>query len=152
MTHLMRLSAIHPFGERVAQLMNLPTMTSQHQGYRAPQNLGGQTSHAPLSYHLEASPSHYTLALCVPGVAPSDIEITTESNQLQVTLRSSSQEEATQAQWLYPEIDGSNGQRSFNLPKDADIDSISGKLERGIINISIPRVQKSPPRVVPIEG
>jgi HSP20 family molecular chaperone IbpA len=101
----------------------------------------------------------YTLTLCVPGLAPEAIEITTESDQLNITLKPSTQNEGPQAQWFHEgverPIEGVErpiGGQSFKLPTDADSEIISAKLDRGILKITIPRIQKAPPRVIPVDA
>lgn len=154
MTHLMRLSSVHPFSERVAQLMNFPALVLQNpiRPGAGAEYLRTRAQPEPSSYHLEESSLEYALTLCVPGVEPEAIEITAESNQLHITLKHSTQNEGPPAQWLHEDIERLMAGQSFRLPTDADSETISAKLDRGIIRISIPRIQKSPPRVITVDA
>lgn len=152
MTHLMRLSSAFPFSERMTQLMSFPTLEVQHSPQPKARYFRTRTRSEPLSYHLEESSLEYTLTLCVPGLAPEVIEITTESDQLNITLKPSTQNEGPQAQWFHEGVERPIGGQSFRLPTDADREIISAKLDRGILKITIPRIQKAPPRVIPVDA
>lgn len=152
MTHLMRLSSAFPFSERVTQLMSFPTLAVQHPTQPKARYFRTRTRSEPLSYHLEESSLEYTLTLCVPGLAPEAIEITTESDQVNITLKPSTQNEGPQAQWFHESVERPIGGQSFRLPTDADSEIISAKLDRGILKITIPRIQKAPPRVIPVDA
>ena len=152
MTHLMRLSSAFPFSERMTQLMSFPTLAMQHPPQPKARYFRTRTRSEPLSYHLEESSLEYTLTLCVPGLAPEVIEITTESDQLNITLKPSTQNEGPQAQWFHEGVERPTGGQSFRLPTDADSEIISAKLDRGILKITIPRIEKAPPRVIPVDA
>ena len=152
MTHLMRLSSAFPFSERMTQLMSFPTLAMQHPPQPKARYFRTRTRSEPLSYHLEESSLEYTLTLCVPGLAPEVIEITTESDQLNITLKPSTQNEGPQAQWFHEGVERPIGRQSFRLPTDADREIISAKLDRGILKITIPRIEKAPPRIIPVDA
>ena len=152
MTHLMRLSSAFPFSERMTQLMSFPTLAMQHPPQPKARYFRTRTRSEPLSYHLEESSLEYTLTLCVPGLAPEVIEITTESDQLNITLKPSTQNEGPQAQWFHEGVERPIAGQSFRLPTDADREIISAKLDRGILKITIPRIEKAPPRVIPVDA
>ena len=152
MTHLMRLSSAFPFSERMTQLMSFPTLEVQHSPQPKARYFRTRTRSEPLSYHLEESTLEYTLTLCVPGLAPEAIEITSESDQLNITLKPSTQNQGPQAQWRHDGVERPIAGQSFRLPTDADREIISANLDRGILNITIPRIQKAPPRVIPVDA
>ena len=85
---------------------------------------------------LQAEAERYVISADLPGVVPSDIEVTTEQGVL--TIR------ATRGSATYL--------RSFTLPEDADTAAVNARSQHGVLELTIARQQKAQPRRINVEA
>ena len=116
-----------------------------------PWSLLGQlqpTLEQPLVPHVAVreEATRYVLCADLPGVAPSDIEITTEANVL--TLKAVRKATETQGE-PQPAL---HYQRNFALPEDADGEHIEAKSALGVLELSIARAAKLQPRRIQVQA
>lgn len=83
----------------------------------------------------------YLLRADLPGVAPQDIEITTEDGVLSLKAERKSGVDTAVAVQL---------QRRFSLPQDADIEQISARSQHGVLEIRIAKLAKLQPRRIQV--
>ena len=77
----------------------------------------------------------------IPGIAPDDMDINIEGNQLTISgERKQKHEKNTDTEHR---IERSHGkvQRSISLPKNADKDNVSASHEDGVLTITFPKLQ-----------
>lgn len=85
----------------------------------------------------------YVLRADLPGVAPQDIEITTDQGVL--TLKAQRRGSAEHA-------DAVTYQRRFSLPEEADVEQISARSSHGVLEIAIGKIAKAQPRRITVEA
>jgi len=85
----------------------------------------------------------YLLRADLPGVAPQDIEITTDQGIL--TLRAQRHSGAEGA-------DTVTYQRRFALPEDADAEQVTARSTHGVLEIAIAKIAKALPRRIAVEA
>lgn len=90
-----------------------------------------------------AEEARYVLRADLPGVAPEDIEITTDQGVM--TLKAQRRASAAESASV-------NYQRRFALPKDADVDQITARSALGVLEISVGKLAKPQPRRITIEA
>ncbi len=94
----------------------------------------------------------YVIRADLPGVAPADIEVTTEQGVL--TLRAERRDEnpATEAGFKRIERCAGTFVRRFTLPDDADATAISARSQHGVLELTIPKQAKPEPRRIAVEA
>lgn len=94
----------------------------------------------------------FRVVIDVPGVAPNDIEVTHERNLLTIKgSRSTCTESEEKGLKRRERFDG-NFMRQFTLPDNADEQGISAKVVNGVLEILIPRGNKTLSRKITVEG
>lgn len=117
--------------------LNKNAMRQSHPKYAAP------------FYEVVENESGYFLSVELPGVSKDELEIEVNENQLRIaTSRKEEKEEAARR----PGRRWDNFQRSFELPKDADGDRIEARLENGILELAIPKVEQTKPRKIAVNA
>lgn len=94
----------------------------------------------------------YVLHADVPGVDPKDIEITLEHSVL--TVRGHRQAEREEEQKGFRRVERSYGSffRRFTLPDTADAEKISAASRNGVLELVIPKQEKTQPRRITVKG
>ena len=86
----------------------------------------------------------------MPGVAKEDLSIGVEGDQLTiegaVRLR-----ESSKLQQVYAEIRVDRYKRTFVLSRDLDTERIEAKLQNGVLNLFIPKVERAKPRRIEVK-
>jgi HSP20 family protein len=86
----------------------------------------------------------------IPGVSPKDIEVFMQDGLLHI--RGKREEEKRQEEENYIRVERSSGvfYRRFALPETADEDNIEAKSKHGVLEVKIPKRQKSKPKKIEI--
>ena len=97
-------------------------------------------------------PGHYLVRADLPGVAASEIEITTHDGVL--TIRAARKEERLDAARVLGRLERAAGTflRRFTLPEDADAEAISARSANGVLELTITKQAKPQPRRIAIEA
>jgi HSP20 family protein len=93
---------------------------------------------APAS-EASADDGAYRIAMEVPGVEESDIDITLHEGMVTVTGKKTSTKTEKGETWFFSEREFGAFSRSFRLPPDADGEKISADLKDGVLTLSIPK-------------
>ena len=72
----------------------------------------------------------YRLSLALPGFDKKDLEISIEQEVLSIAYKGEKEE------WKSPFV------RRFSLPKDVDETLVEAKLDKGILTVSIPKMEE----------
>lgn len=93
----------------------------------------------------------YRLVADLPGVSPTDVEVTVDKNVL--TMRGSRSTRSESANGGYRRRERMSGTfvRQFTLPNNVDEDSIKAKVANGVLEVSIPRAAQESPRTITVE-
>jgi HSP20 family protein len=90
----------------------------------------------------------YLLEVDLPGVDPKSVQIELEQGLLQIKgEREASHGE--QAAYIYRERRAGKFERNFRIPEAVDADGITAKYDQGVLEISVPKVERS--RKIPIQ-
>ena len=100
-------------------------------------------------YELENS---FKVLLDIPGVSSSDVDVTLDKGIL--TIRGSKTIEPTGEEAGFKRLERTSGTfvRSFTLPESADGEHITARSDKGVLEVSIPKLVQSQPRSISIEG
>jgi HSP20 family protein len=87
----------------------------------------------------------------IPGVDPKDIEVHMEDGVL--SIRGEKKSEKTEEHEGYKRVERTSGSfyRRFSLPDTADADKINAKSKHGVLEITIPKQEKTHPRKISVE-
>jgi HSP20 family protein len=110
-----------------------------------------ETSWTPaVDIHEEAR--QFVVHADLPGVKPSDIEITAEKGVL--ALRGSRNFEQKSDDGHYSRIERVNGKfvRTFTLPENVATDQINAKFKDGVLELTIPKIAKPEPRRIEVQA
>lgn len=88
----------------------------------------------------------------LPGVKPTDIEITTDKGVL--SLRGTRSVEKRDEKAGYSRVERVNGKfvRSFTLPENVQTDAIKASFKDGVLELTIPKIAKPEPRRIEVQA
>ncbi len=82
----------------------------------------------------------YEIDLELPGVAPDDIHVSVEGNNLVVKGEKQSERTGEGRSYYFTEREYGSFQRTFRLPADADTDKISADTKNGVLTVRIAKL------------
>ncbi len=88
----------------------------------------------------------------VPGVDPSDMEISLHNGVLTIKGERSTTNDISEQNFTRRERTHGSFVRQFNLPDSADEETVSAKSVNGVLEITIPKAKKTQPISVKVEG
>ena len=88
----------------------------------------------------------------VPGVDPKDIEVHMEDGVL--SIRGERKFDSEEEKAGYKRVERVRGSffRRFTLPDTADAENISARVEKGVLEVRIPKQERVRPRRINVEG
>lgn len=92
----------------------------------------------------------YTLAIELPGVSPTDVEVLSEDGLLTVRGRRSAPELQPGQQAAFSERVHGEFARRFRLPKSADLHTVTATYSLGVLTVRVAKLSPAQPRRVPI--
>ncbi len=87
----------------------------------------------------------------LPGVDEKDVSVKVEDNVLTLTGERKLEKETDEENFHRVERTYGSFARSFTLPETVDTEKISAKYDKGVLNISIPKVETKPKTAKVIE-
>lgn len=106
-----------------------------------------QVKKSPALANIKEFDGHFLISLAIPGFNKSNVEIKQENNILIVQGK---QEANNEAKFLKKEFAPTEFTRTFTIPEDVNVDSISATFEQGILNITISKGEKAQPKKIEI--
>lgn len=94
---------------------------------------------------------HYVLRADLPGLSDDDIDIQLQDNVLTVTGERNAEHEQQQEGYHRLERAFGTFSRSLTLPDGVDPDAIQARVDRGVLEIRIPKPEQRKPRQVHIK-
>ena len=92
----------------------------------------------------------YRIDAEVAGFDPKDIEITVERHMLTISGKMPEEKKDEERRYFIRERQNSSMKRSFQLPEDADEESISADFRNGVLSISVKKEPKSLPKKISV--
>jgi len=100
---------------------------------------------------IKENETAYTVVADIPGVDPKDIDVHMEDGILTVKgERNLNREEEKEGYKRVERVHGSFYRR-FNLPETVDADKISAKCKDGVLEVTIPKQEKTQPRKITVQ-
>jgi HSP20 family protein len=91
--------------------------------------------------------THYLLNFDLPGVKKDDVKIDFKDNQLTISGERKGESKSQQGRERFY----GSFYRSFTLPSNINADKIQANFENGVLQISIPKIEISPGKQIPIK-
>ena len=96
--------------------------------------------------NIHETDTQYNITAELPGINKGDIELTIQDGVLEIKGETKEEKkEEKDGQLIRREYRSSKYYRCFNLPEHIDEDKIEANLEKGILNINIPKVEPPQP-------
>jgi len=98
----------------------------------------------PLS-NITEEKNNYIVSAELPGLDKADIEITFHDGMLEIKGEQKEEKKEEKEGYVRREFSSASYYRAFSLPENIDVDAIDANLDKGILNINIPK--KKPEKV-----
>lgn len=107
-----------------------------------------------LALDVKETPDTFMVTASVPGVPPSDIDITILGDILRIRgQRKEEVEETGQGnRWLLRERRFGAFERTVSLPSVVDSEGASADFKDGVLTITLPKAEVAKPRAIPIKS
>ena len=101
---------------------------------------------------IKETKTDFVIQADLPGVDSKDIEVTTENGVL--TIKGERESEKKEEKDGYKRIERFSGtfMRRFTLPTNADLDHISAKTKDGVLELHVPKSEKSKTKRIEIKA
>jgi HSP20 family protein len=94
----------------------------------------------------------YVVRASLPGVLPERVEVTVQGSLLTIRAEALAEEERAGQQWLTRERRAGVVQRSLTLPAAVDSERAQAHFEHGVLELTLPKAEVTPPRLLPISA
>lgn len=126
------LSLLDELQREVSTLFNTPTLANNF----------GIEEWSP-AVDIKETKNNFIIHADLPGVKSDDIEVTAENGVL--TIKGERESEKKEEKDDYKRVERFSGSfmRRFTLPDNADLDHISAKTKDGVLELLVPKVEKT---------
>ncbi len=107
-----------------------------------------ESANTPLVDALEDAQGVH-LAVYLPGVEPSNVEVTAENNTLTIKAERPFSKPENANQWRLEGVYG-KFERSFVIPNTYDLSKIEANFKHGILYLDIPKAEAAQPRRIEV--
>lgn len=107
----------------------------------------GKSKYTHPSANIRSFADKFEIALAIPGLIKTDVNIAIVENQLVVNADKTTPEDTT---YKNREFNYNKFSRKFNLPESADKTNIKAGMENGILSITIFKKKEEQPKTVEI--
>lgn len=98
---------------------------------------------AGIQTDIKENETNYELVMNVPGFEKEDIEISTNDGILEVkSEKEETNENKDNNKYIIKERSSSSFKRCFKLPSNVDVKTISAKMDKGVLTLTLPKVEK----------
>ncbi|XOV87193.1 MAG: Hsp20/alpha crystallin family protein [Pseudomonadota bacterium] len=101
---------------------------------------------------IKETADSYVVVADIPGVSPSDVEVTLDRNVLTIRGSRSTESETEEGGFKRRERTSGTFVRQFTLPQSVNEAAISAKANHGVLEITIPKGEGNKPRSIQVEG
>jgi HSP20 family protein len=88
----------------------------------------------------------------LPGIEPNDVEVAVEDSTLTVSGRREFETETNEENYHRVERRYGSFSRSIALPQTADVEKVSARFDKGVLEISVPKAERAKPKKIEIEA
>ena len=121
---------------------------------RPGQGTAGPGMASSLALDVKETPDSFVVTASVPGVPPSDIDITVLGETLRI--RGSRKDEVEETgegnRWLLRERRFGAFERTVSLPTVVDSEGANADFQDGVLTITLPKAEVARPRSIPVKG
>ena len=94
----------------------------------------------------------FEVTLDLPGIDPEAVNVTYEDGMLTVTGKREFANEEKGETWHRIERSFGTFARSIRLPQAADADKIDASFDKGVLSVSVPKVEQAKPRTIEVKS
>lgn len=98
------------------------------------------------------SPDHYLISADLPGMSEKDIKIDVHLGQLTISGERAQEHKKETEDLKFFERSFGKFSRSFSLPKEVNMDKIQARFDNGVLEVFVPKTEKSQPKNISIEA
>ena len=88
----------------------------------------------------------------LPGIEPGDVEVAVEDSTLTVSGKREFSSETNEENYHRVERRYGSFSRSIALPQTVDVEKVSAKFDKGVLEIAVPKVERAKPKRIEIEA
>ena len=94
----------------------------------------------------------FEVSLDLPGIDPAAVNVTFEDGTLTVTGKRDFASEEQGETWHRIERSFGTFARSIRLPHTADVEKIDASFDKGVLTVSVPKVEQAKPRTIEVKA
>lgn len=95
------------------------------------------------SVNVSETDNSFKIELAAPGLEKNDFEIKMEKDQIVISAKKENKTEEAGEKFTRREFNFNSFSRSFTVPENVDTESISASYENGILQLTLPKVNKT---------
>ena len=95
--------------------------------------------------------NEFILTCELPGMQESDIDVQVADNVLTIKGEKTESRDDSEKKWFKKESWYGSFQRTISLPSGVDSGKISGELEKGILQLTLPKREETKPRQISVK-
>lgn len=92
----------------------------------------------------------YEVHVDLPGLEPSDVNVTFEDGMLTISGKRLFREEDKADTWHRIERGFGSFARSIRLPQTADTERIEASFDKGVLTVAVPKTEQAKPRTIEV--
>ena len=100
---------------------------------------------------IKEDKTKWTFLLNVPGIKPADIDVRIEDGELLIEAHRVEEHEEEKDKYTHIERHEGGYKRRFTLPKSADFESVSAKMEDGVLQITVQKKEEVHPKKIAVD-
>lgn len=101
---------------------------------------------------VKETSDRFEVTVDLPGLDPTDVNVTYEDGMLTVSGKRQFQEEEKGDTWHRIERGFGTFARSIRLPQTADPERIEASFDKGVLRISVPKSERAKPRTIEVRA
>jgi len=101
---------------------------------------------------IQENENNFVICADLPGVEKDNIDVSMENNQLAIKGERNQIKEENHKGFIRTERVSGTFYRRFTLPETADGDNITAKMEKGVLEVTIPKKEVAKARSISISG
>mgnify|MGYP000538246825 CR=1 FL=1 len=97
-------------------------------------------------------PKELLVKAAIPGLKPGDVELSVENNILTIHGKSEAEKEEKTDNYYHREISSGSYYRQLKLPAEVSGDKAKAKFDNGILEVTLPKVEKVTKHQIKVES